>query len=141
MTKLNDLSAVRRLPFRWRSFSEPFWNATRTKSIILQYDPKSGRYQHFPRAAGIATGSRHLEWREVSGKGEIFSYTAVRRAREPFRGQEPFVIALVTLDEQVNIMANLTGCELPDVAIGLRVRPHWVPLDNGTHLLMFEPDR
>jgi len=109
--------------------------------LLLQYDPKVGRYQFYPRATGIATGNRKLEWREVSGKGEIFSFTVARRTREPFRGHEPFLIVLVTLDEGVNVMANMIDCTLEEMKIGLRVKPYWAPLPNGTHLLMFTPDR
>jgi hypothetical protein len=81
-----------------------------------------------------------LEWREVSGKGEIFSYTIARRARPPFQGHELFLIGLVTLDEGVNVMANIVHCGLEKIRIGLRVKPFWLPLANGTHLLMFEQD-
>ena len=138
---LNDTSGVTRETPPSRTFSKPYWDATREKKLLLQYDPQSSRYQFFPRPTGIATGRRALEWREVSGKGEVFTYTVAHRAREPFRGHEPFLIVLVTLDEGVNVMANMVDCGLDDIRIGLRVKPHWAPLPNGTHLLMFTPDR
>lgn len=140
-TPLNDTLAIKREAPLPRSFSKTYWEATREKKLLLQYDPKVGRYQFFPRPVGIATGNRKLEWREVSGKGEIFSFTVARRTREPFRGHEPFLIALVTLDEGVNVMANMVDCSLEEMKIGLRVKPYWAPLPNGTHLLMFTPDR
>lgn len=140
-THLNDTLAIKREAPLPRSFSKPYWEATRDKKLLLQYDPKVGRYQFFPRANSIATGRRNLEWREVSGKGEVFSFTVARRTREPFRGHEPFLIALVTLDEGVNVMANMVDCTLEEMKIGLRVMPYWAPLPNGTHLLMFTPDR
>ena len=140
MTAANTILDVRRDAPQWRSFSKPYWDATREKKLVLQYDPRSQRYQHFPRTCGLATGNAALEWREVSGKGEIFSFTVARRAREPFAGHEPFLIVLVTLDEGVNVMANLINFDIEGVAIGLRVKPWWAPLPNGTHLLMFEPD-
>jgi hypothetical protein len=37
-------------------------------------------------------------------------------------------------------MANIVHCGLEKIRIGLRVKPFWLPLANGTHLLMFEPD-
>lgn len=140
-TQINDTLNIQRDSPPPRSFSKIYWEATREKKLLLQYDPKVGRYQFFPRANSIATGRRNLEWREVSGKGEIFSFTIARRTREPFRGHEPFFIALVTLDEGVNVMANMVDCAMDDMKIGLRVKPYWGPLPNGTHLLMFTPDR
>jgi uncharacterized OB-fold protein len=141
MTPLNDTLNVTREPPPWRSFSKRYWDATREKKLVIQYDTKSGKPQFFPHPTSIYSGRRTLEWREVSGKGAVFSFTIARRAREPFRGHEPFLIALVTLDEGVNIMANMVNCGLDQIAIGLRVKPYWAPLPNGTHLLMFEPDR
>jgi len=137
----NDTLDVAREAVRPRSFSRPYWAATRDKRLVLQYDRVSGRYQFFPRATGIASGRRQLEWREVSGRGEVFSYTIARRARPPFQGHEPFLIVVVTLEEGVNVMANMVGCGADEIRIGLRVVPHWHPLPDGTHLLMFQPDR
>jgi uncharacterized protein len=98
-------------------------------------------YQFYPRPTSSHTGrASNLEWREVPGKGAVFSYTVIRRARPPFRGHEPFWLALVTLDEGVNVMANIIGCSEAQMKTGLRVKPHWVPLSDGRNLLAFEPD-
>jgi uncharacterized protein len=140
VASLNDTLGILREPPKPRSFSKAYWDATREKRLIVQYDTRSGKYQFFPRATSIYDGHRNLDWREVSGKGEIFSYTIAYRARPPFQGHEPFVIGLVTLDEQVNVMANIVHCDRDRLNIGLRVKPFWAPLSNGTHLLMFEPD-
>jgi uncharacterized OB-fold protein len=136
---VNDTLDITREPPKPRSFSRPFWEATRDKKLMIQYCRKTGKYQFFPRANSIYTGRRDLEWREVSGKGEVFTYTVARRARPPFQGHEPFLIAMVTLDEGVNVMGNVVNCELDQIRIGLRVAPYWHPLSNGTHLLMFQP--
>jgi uncharacterized OB-fold protein len=141
MTDLNDTLSVTREAPPSHTFSKPYWDGTRERKLLLQYDPATKRYQFYPRPTGLASGRRKLEWREVSGKGEVFTYTVARRTREPFRGHEPFLIAMVTLDEGVNVMANMVDCRLDEIRIGLRVKPYWAPLPNGTNLLMFTPDR
>ena len=138
--KMNDTLDVSRPAPRHFSFSEPFWEGTREKKVRLQYCRGSGRYQFYPRPVSIFTGRRDLEWREVSGRGEIFSYTTAVIARPPFAGHTPYLIATVTLDEGVNVIANLIRCPLEQLAIGMRVRPAWGPLPDGTNLLLFEPD-
>ncbi len=141
-TQVKDTLDVKREPPTPRSYSKPFWEATRQKKVMLQYDRKAGRYQFYPRATSIFTGrTGELEWREVSGKGQVFSFSVVRRARPPFEGHEPFVLVLVTLDEGVNVMADLVHCTVEEIKIGMRVRPFWAPLSDGRNLLMFEPDR
>ena len=64
-------------------------------------------------------------------QGRGYSFTIARRARPPFQGQEPFFIAVVTLDEGVNVMGNMVDCTLEEMKIGLRVKPYWVPLPTG----------
>jgi uncharacterized protein len=140
-TRLNDTLSVAREAPKPRSYSLPFWEATRDKTLLLQYCRRSGRYQFFPRATSIVDGHRDLEWRAVSGRGVIFSYTVVRRTRAPFQGHEPFAIVVVTLEEGVNLMANLVHCALDEIRIGMAVVPFWAPLPDGTHLPMFEPAR
>lgn len=137
---LNDTLDVCRPAPRHFSFSEPYWEGTRERKLLLQYCRASGRYQFYPRPISVVTGGRDLEWREVSGRGEIFSYTVARIGRPPFADKEPYLIATVTLDEGVNIIANVIGCSLDQMAIGMRVRPAWAPLPDGTNLLLFEPD-
>ena len=139
---IKDTLHITRGPSTPRTFSQQYWDGTREKKVLLQYDKKAGKYQFYPRANSIHTGRRSvLEWREVSGKGEVFTFTIARRAREPFRGHEPFFIVLVTLDEGVNVMANVVNCSLDEMKIGLRMKPYWHPLPDGTNMLMFEPDR
>jgi uncharacterized protein len=123
------------------SFTKPFWAATREKRLVIQYCRATGRYQHHPRPTSIFTGRKSdIEWREVSGRGEIFSWTVVRRGPEAFRGHEPSVIASVTLDVGVNVIANLVQCPLHDIRIAMKVQPCWLPVNDGMHLLMFQPE-
>ena len=137
---MNDTLGVARPAPRHFSFSEPYWEATRQRKLLLQYCRTSGRYQFYPKPVSVFTGRRDLEWREVSGRGQIFSWTIARIGRPPFAEHAPYVIATVQLDEGVNIIANIVDCPLERLAIGLRVRPYWTPLPDGTHLLLFTPD-
>ncbi|HJQ16478.1 MAG TPA: Zn-ribbon domain-containing OB-fold protein [Allosphingosinicella sp.] len=123
------------------TFSAPFWEATRDKKLIIQYCKVTGRPQFYPRPTSLFTGRRTLEWREISGEGELFTFTIAYRGIGPFRGHEPYIVANVRLDAGVNIMGNLINCEIEDIAIGMRVKPYWAPLADGKHQLMFEPDR
>lgn len=137
---VNDTLDVTRPAPRSFSFSKRFWDATRERKVLLQYCRATGRYQFFPKPVSVFTGGQDLEWREVSGRGTIFSFTVARIGRPPFNGSTPYLIATVTLDEGVNMIANIIGCALDRIAIGMRVRPAWSPLPDGANLLLFEPD-
>ena len=139
MMDLSDTRAVERGAARPRSFSRPFWEATRERRFLLQYDPRCRRYQFYPRPVSIFDGGP-VEWREVEAAGTLFSYTIVRRAPGAFRGHEPFAIGMVSLDAGVNVMANIVDCPAADLRIGMRLRVAWQALPDGTHLAMFAPD-
>ena len=55
---LNDTLGILREPPKPRSFSKAYWDATREKRLIVQYDKRSGKYQFFPRATSIYDGHR-----------------------------------------------------------------------------------
>jgi len=138
---LNDTLGVKRT-IKHFDFSEPYWEATKQKKLVIQYCKATGKYQHFPRPVSIFTGRRRdIEWREVSGRGVVFSYTITERGTPAFRGAEPYAVVSVTLDVGVNFIANIVNCKAEELKIGIKVKPYWHPLDDGTHLLMFQPDK
>jgi uncharacterized OB-fold protein len=136
---LNTTFDVERAPIKPMSFSKPYWDGTREKKLVIQYCKDAKKYQFFPRPTSIYTGKRNLEWREVKGEGFVYSWTITRRTRPPFRGHEPFAIAMVEIDEGVRIMADLVNVTEDQIKIGLRVKPYWHPMADGHHVLMYTP--
>ena len=142
MTKaLNDTLSVKRT-IRHFDFSEPYWEGTKNKKLVLQRCKVTKKFQHFPRPVSIFTGRRRdIEWAEVSGKGNVYSYTVTERGTPAFRGMEPYAVVSVTLDVGVNFIADIVNCTMEELKVGMAVKPYWHPLDDGTHLLMFQPDK
>ncbi len=67
----------------------------------------TNRFQHYPRPVSLATGSRNLDWRPVSGNGTIYACTTLRIPGPGIDGRLPLAIATVELDEHVRIIANI----------------------------------
>jgi uncharacterized OB-fold protein len=138
---LNDTLSVKRT-IRHFDFSEPYWEGTKNKKLVLQRCKVTKKFQHFPRPVSIFTGRRRdIEWAEVSGKGNVYSYTVTERGTPAFRGMEPYAVVSVTLDAGVNFIADIVNCTMEELKVGMAVKPYWHPLDDGTHLLMFQPDK
>jgi uncharacterized OB-fold protein len=138
---LNDTLGVKR-DIKHYDFGMPFWEATKQKKLVIQYCKTAKKYQHFPRPVSIFTGRRRdIEWREVSGKGTVFSFTIAHRGPPAFQGAEPYAIASVTLDVGVNVIADVVNCTAEELKVGMKVKPYWLPLANGEHLLMWQPDK
>ncbi|MCL5437996.1 MAG: Zn-ribbon domain-containing OB-fold protein [Candidatus Thermoplasmatota archaeon] len=59
---------------------------------------------------------------ELSGKGEIESFTVVHDVPPAFVRQRPYFLALIKLDEGPTVTAQIVDCEASELEIGKRVR-------------------
>jgi hypothetical protein len=118
--------------------STPFWRGAQERKLMLQYCPASQRFQHFPRPLSLFTGTRNLEWREVSGNGAVYAHTTLRTPGLGADGRLPLVLATIELDEGVRIIGNILNAQPEEVKIGARVRVTWDMLAEGVHYPAFE---
>ncbi len=88
---LNDTLGVKRDASSTYDFSAAVLGGDASRrSSCIQYCKTAKKYQHFPRPVSIFTGRRRdIEWREVSGKGTVYSYTIAHRGTPAFRAPSP----------------------------------------------------
>jgi len=129
----------RPLPQPWM-LTQPFWEATKRGKLLIQYDPVAKKYQFYPRPVSVYTGRRNLEWREVSGKGTLFSFTETHVAPPGFEDLAPYMIGVVELDEGVRMMTPLQNITVDSAKLGMRVRVCWQKLSDEITYPAFEPD-
>lgn len=122
--------------------SLPFWEAARERRLVLQRCELCGSWQHPPRPVCVSCGDPGLSlaWREVSGRGTVYSYTVVERALiAALRDQVPYVLALIELEEGQRMLSLLLGCEPVEARIGLAVRLDFEPFGADLQLPIFRP--
>jgi uncharacterized OB-fold protein len=103
-------------------FSQPFWDAAGRGELRIQRCRACGRHVFYPRYNCPHCGAVDLEWVQASGRGSVYTYTVARRPTHPaFIGQEPYVIAIVELEEGPRLTTNIVGCAPEEVRIGLPV--------------------
>ena len=59
--------------------------------------------------------------RELSGRGEVYSFSTMYNVPQGYEDQKPYTIALIRLDEGPLVTAQLTDIDNDKVKIGLRV--------------------
>jgi len=102
--------------------SAPFWQGCRDHQLLLQYCTSCGTYQFYPRVICATCMSERIEWRAASGRGNVETYTIVKRAvSEAYAADVPYVIALITLAEGPRMMSNVIGCDVESVKCGMAV--------------------
>lgn len=105
----------------WTALTQPYWDAAKRGTLVAQYCRPCARYQFYPKPLCTACWGSELEWRPLSGRGKVYSYSIVRRAPSPAFGVGPYVVALVDLDEGIRILTNIVGVQPESVAIGQAV--------------------
>ena len=73
-------------------------------------------------------------WEPASGKGEIYSYSVMRRL------PVPYAIAYVTLAEGPTMMTNLVACDFDALRIGQKVKLVFMPSTGGAPVPCFTPE-
>jgi hypothetical protein len=121
--------------------TRPFWEAARRHELCLQRCRACRRYVFFPRAACPHCLGADLEWRRVSGRGTLHTFTVVHRGQRGFPLGPPYVIAIVELAEGPRLMTNLVGVE-PDptkIRIGMPVEVVFEDVSPEVALPRFRP--
>jgi len=118
--------------------AEPFWDATRRRQLVVQWCTTCERPIHFPREACPRCLGAALEFRPSTGRGAIYAISVMPvPANATMAGREPYLVALVDLDDGVRMMSNIVGDGALDAQIGAAVSIEWEPLADGRHLPLF----
>lgn len=118
----------------------PFWEALKQHRFTLQRCKSCRKHQFPPRILCSHCGKRDIEWSEVSGSGQVYSFTAVHRPPDAvFQKDVPYLLAVVQLDEGPRLMTNLVGCPIEAARIGMRVTPVFDDVTDEVTLVKFRP--
>lgn len=121
-------------------WAKPFWEAAREKKLIIQKCEDCGKHIFYPRIACPHCFSDAVKWVEASGKGTIYSYTVVvSNAPSAFIADMPYVIAIVKLEEGVQMLTNIVGCDPEEVKCEMAVEVTFEKLDDAFTLPKFRP--
>ncbi len=115
-----------------------FWAHCAEGRLAFQCCTACGTWRHIPRFMCAACGSDRWEWRESSGRGEIYTWTVcyMPMSRE-FDTLFPYAALVVEMEEGVRITAGLRDLGIDALRIGLPVEVVFEPLEGGGMLPFF----
>lgn len=120
--------------------SQPFWDATRERRLLVQWCRDCDRPVFYPREVCPTCLGADLEWRESAGTGIVHAITVEHRPQNPmFADRAPYAIALVDVAEGWRMLTNLVECDPMTVSVGTPVTVTWEPLSDGRNLPLFTP--
>jgi uncharacterized OB-fold protein len=119
--------------------TEPFWRATGRGELLLQRCTRCDRISWPMRSFCPHCGAPALVALTASGRGEVYSYTVVRKASGAWQAATPYVVGYVELAEGPRILTNIVGCVPEEVRVGLPVELRFARAANGFAVYRFVP--
>jgi len=113
--------------------SKVFFDAARENRFVIPVCTACGKPHWYPRAICPFCASDKVEWRKASGRGTIYTFSIMRRAKEPY------AIAHVTLAEGPTMLTNIVDCDFDQLRIGQAVTVVFKETENGPLAPMFRP--
>ncbi|MBA1277566.1 MULTISPECIES: OB-fold domain-containing protein [Pseudomonadaceae] len=119
--------------------SAPFWNALKEGRIQLQQCNACQAWTFYPRRHCSSCLAHDLSWKEVSGRGTLYTFTVARIPTLPeFAGPDAQILAVVELEQGVRINTTLVGLQPEGIEIGMPVKPVRARVkEDGTVLLRY----
>ena len=120
----------------------PYWEALAQHRICIQYSPSADQWVFYPRILAPGTLADDLEWREISGRGTLYTFTVAHRAPAPmFAADVPLVLAVVEWDEGPRVSTEIMTDDPSSLRVGMRVRPVFCDVaEQDITLLRYQPD-
>jgi uncharacterized OB-fold protein len=116
-------------------YDEAFWKSVDNNRMEIPFCRSCDQFFFYPRPFCPNCWSKDIERRPISGKGSVWSYSIVHFPHGPNEGWKsrvPYIVALVTLAENVRLMSNIVDCAIDDVLTGMDVEVSYRPFDGRT---------
>ncbi len=113
--------------------TQAFWNAARQGRFTIPFCTACGKAHWYPRAICPFCSSDRVEWRAASGRGAIYTFSVMRRVKDPY------AIAHVTLNEGPTMLTNIVDCDFDTLRIGQPVQLVFQETEDGPPVPMFKP--
>ncbi|MFQ5342242.1 MAG: Zn-ribbon domain-containing OB-fold protein [Anaerolineae bacterium] len=121
-------------------WTEPFWNAAREGRLLIQRCQDCRQHIFYPRLRCPFCLSERIDWVESSGRGAVYTFSVVQNnPPSAFAEDVPFVIAIVRLEEGVQMMTNIVGCDPADVCCEMPVQVTFEQVSDELTLPKFRP--
>lgn len=123
-------------------WAQPFWDAAKQQRLVLQICLDCGQTIHYPRIECPHCGSARLDWRQSKGRGTIYSFTVVHsNAPSAFMADTPYVVAVIRLEEGVQMLSNIVQCDPEQLQCDQAVEVVFERLNADFTLPKFRPVR
>ncbi len=118
--------------------TKPYWDATAEGRLDLPCCTVCDLVIWYPRAICPDCHTSEVEWRTMSGRGTVHSFTITRAGvSRKWREHLPIVVAYVQLEEGPIVLTNIVDVDPATVAIDMAVTAVFHDTGHGNAILRF----
>mgnify|MGYP006280113507 FL=1 len=120
--------------------SLPYWQAAKEHRLALPRCEDCEKFWHPPSRTCPHCLSANFSFKDVSGRGKVFSFVTFHRVYRPaFAEEVPYVVALVELEEGPRLLTNILGVSHEDVRCEMPVEVVFDDYDEDISIPKFRP--
>lgn len=125
----------------FRPETKPFWDAAKEHRLVIPRSRETGEFFFYPRALSPGGDmSEDIEWVESEGRGKVWTFSIHHMGpSKAYKGEPPYVVALIEMDEGVKMMSNVIDVDPGDVSIGMEVQVCFDDVTDEVTLPKFKP--
>lgn len=105
--------------------NRPFWQAAEEGRLLGKACKTCNQFHWYPRVVCPFCRSADTHWLPLSGRGEVYAFSTLRRA------SPPYTLAYVQLAEGPTMLTNLVDMADADMRIGAPVQVVFRRTDDG----------
>jgi uncharacterized OB-fold protein len=125
----------------FRPETKPYWEGCKNHELVLPRSKETGKFFFYPRAMSPGDDmSEDIEWVKASGKATVWTYSIHHMGpSKAYKGDPPYVVALVEMEEGVKMMTNIVDVDPHAVHIGMEVEVVYDDITDEVTLPKFKP--
>ena len=120
--------------------SRPYWVALREHRLIMQSCDACETVWFPPSVMCPHCLSTAFKWRQLSGRGKVFSFVVYHRAYHPgFVDELPYAVAVIQLEEGPRMISNVVGISHDAIVCDMAVEVTFEDITDDVTLPKFTP--
>jgi uncharacterized protein len=119
-------------PPRVSEFTQEFWEPLKGGVLRTTRCRKCEKQTFPPKIVCPHCWSDSMQWTELTGEGQLYSWTKIHAAPTVFQHESPYMVGIVDLDSGVRIACRLISHSSHDPKIGDRIEMVVFRYENGS---------
>lgn len=131
---------ARPVPHPIEPINAAFWDHCQDGVLHFQKCNGCQKFRHLPRNMCAYCGSPDWDWKPVTGKGVLFSWTIAHMPMHPaFVAEVPYVTGVIELEEGIRMVSLLRGAVMEDLELDMPVKVEFEKVSDEFTLPYFVP--